>query len=159
MTDRGLELFGAGDVFATMQAAGVVARLALNWLADRTGSPARNVMIQAFAAAFCMALFVTGAAGTGLLATTLMAAAIGALAASWNGIVMVPREMVGEATAGCTLVIFLGYLVGPAVFALLIGASGSWEVAFLCIAAQLLVVATVRAVALLRQARSEASAR
>lgn len=163
VTDRGLGLVEAGGVFAAMQAAGVVARLALGWLADRTGRPARNVVIQAFAAAFCMALFVTSAVGAGLLATTLMAAVTGALAASWNGIIMsevatlVPREMVGEATAGCTLLIFLGYLVGPTVFALVIGASGSWELAFLCIAAQLLVVATVVAVALLRQARMGAT--
>lgn len=165
VTDRGLGLIEAGGVFAAMQAAGVVARLALGWLADRTGHPARNLVIQAFAAALCMALFVTNAAGAGVLATTLMAAATGALAASWNGIVMsevaalVPRERVGEATAGCTLLIFLGYLVGPTVFAWVIGASGSWKLAFLCVAAQLFVVATVVAVALLRQVRLEASAR
>ena len=131
VTDLGLGLIEAGGVFAAVQAAGVMARLALGWLADRTGRPAFNVVIQAFAAGICLSLFITGAMGAGLLATTLMAAATGALAASWNGTIMsevatlVPREMVGQATAECTLVIFLGYLVGPTVFALLIGASDS----------------------------------
>ena len=165
VTDEGLGLVEAGGVFAAMQAAGVVARLALGWLADRTGQPARNVVIQSFAAAFCMALFVTGAMGSGGLAMTLMAAATGALAASWNGIIMsevatlVPRGKVGEATAGCTLVIFLGYLVGPSVFAGLVAASGSWRFAFLSIAVQLAVVALAVSMALLRLARAEASAR
>jgi len=161
VTDRGFGLVEAGGVFAAMQAAGVVARLALGWLADRTGQPTRNVVIQAFAASLCMAIFVTGALGAGPRAVTLMAAATGALAASWNGIIMsevaslVPREKVGEATAGCTLVIFLGYLVGPSVLAGLIALSGSWVFAFLSIAAQLAMMALVVSIALLRLERAE----
>ncbi len=156
VTVRGMGLVEAGGVFAAMQAAGVLARLVLGWLADRTATPARNVVIQAFGAAAAMALFVTGAFGQSLLAVTLMAAATGALAASWNGIVMsevaglVPREKVGEATAGCTLLIFLGYLVGPTVFATLIATTGNWTLAFLLVAAQLAAVATGVALALRR---------
>ena len=80
----------------------------------------------------------------------------GALAASWNGIVMsevaglVPREKVGEATAGCTLLIFLGYLVGPTLFAALVAATGNWSLAFLLVAAQLVAAATGSALALRR---------
>lgn len=165
VTDRGFGLVEAGGVFAAMQGAGVVARLALGWLADRTGRPARNVVIQGIAAALCLALFVTGALGTGPLAVTLMAAATGALAASWNGIIMsevaglVPHDKVGEATAGCTLVIFLGYLVGPSAFAGLIALSGSWTFAFLCVAAQLALVALMVALALLRLGRTDALGR
>jgi len=156
VTARGFGLIEAGGVFAAMQAAGVVARLALGWLADRTGTPARNVVIQAFGAAVLLMLFVTDAFGGGIWAVKLMAAATGALAASWNGIVMsevaglVPREKVGEATAGCTLLIFLGYLVGPTVFAALVAATGNWSLAFLLVAAQLVAVATGSALALRR---------
>ncbi|MBR0650092.1 MFS transporter [Roseomonas terrae] len=156
VTDRGLSLVEAGGVFAAMQAAGVLARIVLGWLADRTGRPGRNLLIQAIAAAACTLLLTLLPAGLWLL--VILAGATGSLAASWNGIVMaevarlVPRGRVGDATAGCALLIFLGYLVGPSAFALLIGATGSWGGSFAVIAGQLVIVAGAVAAPLLRSA-------
>jgi MFS family permease len=156
VTARGMGLVEAGGVFAAMQAAGVVARLVLGWLADRTGTASRNLVVQAFCAAASLVIFAAGALGEGIVAVTLMAAAAGALVGSWNGIVMseiaglVPPEKVGEATAGCTMLVFLGYLLGPSLFAALVAATGNWTLAFMLVAAQLFAVATVSAVALRR---------
>lgn len=143
VTDRHMSLIEAGAVFAAMQAAGVAARIVLGWLADRTGQQGRNLVLQAIAAAICTVLLATVPAGFAIL--ILLAVATGSLAASWNGIVMaevarlVPRERVGDATAGCVLFIFLGYLAGPSIFAAIIAVTASWTGAFLAIAAQLAV--------------------
>ncbi|WP_137125756.1 MFS transporter [Roseomonas sp. HF4] len=56
---RGLSLVEAGGVFAAMQGAGVVARIALGWLADRTGRPSVNLLAQGAAAAAAVLLLRT----------------------------------------------------------------------------------------------------
>jgi MFS family permease len=147
-------LVQAGTAFAAMQAAGVVARIILGWLADRTGHATANLLVQAFVAAavvLTLALLPAGASPT--LITTLCAAS-GFLAASWNGISMAevarvsPPDRVGEVTAGTTLFIFLGYTVAPSLFALLVALSGGWVVPMVATALQLGLVAAL--VSLLR---------
>ena len=143
VTLHGLSLVQAGAAFAGMQGAGVVARIVLGWLADRTGRPTRNLVVQGMAAALCVLAFAVMPEGTPFGRVVLLAAAAGFLAASWNGIYLaevarlVPPAAVAEATAGSTLLIFLGYLAGPAAFALLVAASGSWTIPFVGIALQL----------------------
>jgi MFS family permease len=160
VTGRGMSLIEAGGVFAAMQAAGVAARIVLGWLADRTGTPGRNLILQAFAAAVCTVLLVS--LPVGFAAVLLLAMATGSLAASWNGIVMaevarlVPRDSVGDATAGCVLFIFLGYLAGPSVFAAVIALTASWSGAFIAVAAQLAMVAVAVAPKLMRPAAATA---
>ncbi len=143
---HGLTLVQAGTAFASMQAAGVFARLLLGWLADRTGRPVRNLLIQALAAAAVTLGFAWMPAGTPVLAINLLAGATGFLAASWNGIYLsevarlVPPAQVASATAGSTLFTFLGYLVAPAGFTLLVALSGSWVLPLTLVAAQLALV-------------------
>lgn len=142
---RGFSLVQAGTVFAAMQAAGIVARIVLGWLADRTGRALLNLVVQAFAAAACAVALGTHAPGT----EPWLVAALGALAAaagaSWNGVTMAevarlcPLDRVAEATAGSTLVIFLGYVAGPSLFAAVVAWAG-WDAAFVAIAAQLALV-------------------
>lgn len=151
--EHGLTLVQAGAAFAAMQGAGVVARIILGWLADRTGRPTRNLLIQAGAAALCVLAFAALPRGTSAAGIALLAGACGFLAASWNGIYLaevarlVPPEAVGEATAGSTLFTFLGYLLGPAGFALLVTLTGSWRLPFALVAVLLgLAAAAVTAV-------------
>lgn len=151
-----LSLVQAGTVFASMQAAGVVARVMLGWLADRTGRPTRNLLIQAVAAALCTLAFVAMPVGTPLAAINLVAGTVGFLAASWNGIYLaevarlVPPEQIASATAGSTLFTFLGYLAAPACFALAVFLGGGWTLPFVFIAAQLGGVALLVFLALRR---------
>jgi MFS family permease len=157
--EQGLGLVQAGTAFACMQAAGVFARILLGWLADRTGTPTRNLLVQAFAASSAAAAFAALPADAPLLLTYALAALAGFVAASWNGIYMAevarlvrPTE-VAQATAGSALFTFVGYLAGPAAFALLVSASGSWRLAFLATALQLALVALLVLVPLRRAVR------
>lgn len=158
---QGLTLVQAGAAFASLQASGVVARILLGWLADRTGRPLRNLLIQAVLASLCALSFGAMPQGLPLLAINLMAAASGFLAVSWNGIYLAevarlaPPEQIAAATAGSTLFTFIAYLLAPAGFALLVSFSGSWSLAFTLVAAQLGVVALLVALALRRATAKE----
>ncbi len=153
---RHLPLNIAGLVYASMQGAGVVARIFLGWLADRTGRPAHNLTAQAFVAA----IFVVS---LGLLPTTppirlamLLAGGTGFFAASWNGIYLAevarlsPPGMIGEVTASSAVITFLGYVSGPSIFSLLVSVSGSYRLAFVAVAGQLVILAATQVVVLAR---------
>ncbi|HYF06795.1 MAG TPA: MFS transporter [Acetobacteraceae bacterium] len=159
---RHFSIVQAGTAFAAMQAAGVVARIILGWLADRTGHATVNLLLQAFVASavvLALALLPQGASASLVIA---LCAASGFLAASWNGISMAevarvsPPDRVGEVTAGTTLFIFLGYMVAPSAFALLVSLSGGWTVPMVATAVQLGVVAALVSLALRRAARLRA---
>lgn len=153
---RGLSLIAAGNAFAALQAAGVFARIALGWLADRTGRPSVNLIVQGFLAAGALALFANLPAGAGTGAITAAAALAGFFGASWNGIYLaevarlVPRAEVSEATSGSTVFTFLGYVFGPALFTLLVRHSGGWALPMDAIAIQLALVAALAAPRALR---------
>jgi MFS family permease len=159
--DRGLPLATAGSAYAAMQACGVFARILLGWLADRTGRPAVNLTVQAFAAAAAVAAFAAVPAGAPAWLFAAACAACGFLAASWNGITMAevvrlaPPGLVAEATAGSTVFVFLGYMVGPSLFASIVTWAG-WQPALLVMALQLAAMACVQAALLLRTARRPA---
>lgn len=146
---RGMGLVQAGSVFAVMQVAGVVARIFLGWLADRTGNATRNLVLQAFVAAAsvaALALLPEGAGGWALMALCALAGFVGA---SWNGISLAevarvaPPDRVSDVTSGTTLFIFLGYVAGPSVFSMLVTISGGWVLPLMVIAAQLALVAAL----------------
>jgi len=145
---RGMGLVAAGGIFAAMQGAGIVARIALGWLADRTGRATRNLRLQAVAGAACLLALTALPAGAPYPLVFATAAAAGFLCASWNGIVMAeiarvaPPAILSEATSGSTLVVFCGYIAGPAAFAALVPVLGGWEAPFQLVAA-LLVLASV----------------
>lgn len=153
---RGLGLVQAGGIFAAMQASGVVARIFLGWLADRTGNATRNLVVQAFVAAGAvagLALLPASAADWVLLALCALAGFVGA---SWNGISLAevarvaPPDRVSDVTSGTTLFVFLGYVAGPSVFSVLVTVSGGWVVPMLAIAGQLAAVAALVGLSLRR---------
>lgn len=156
---RALTLVQAGSAFAAMQGAGVAARIALGWLADRTGRPSANLVVQGFAASAAVLVLASLPVGAGPVLTSGLAALAGFVAASWNGIYLaevarlVPRDRVSDATSGSTLFTFLGYVAGPALFALLVKASGGWGAPMIAIAVQLAAVSALVARRLLRSPR------
>ncbi|MDB5415437.1 MAG: hypothetical protein JWR10_3772 [Rubritepida sp.] len=160
---HGLSLVQAGAAFACLQAAGVVARILLGWLADRTGKPMRNLLLQAAFGSLIAMAFGAMPEDAPTYAINLLAAATGFFAASWNGIYLAevarlaPPAQISAATAGSTLFTFLAYLFAPVGFALLVSWSGSWSLAFILAAAQLGVVALFVALALRRAAVKEVS--
>ena len=156
---QGLSLVEAGVAFACLQASGVVARIVLGWLADRTGRPMRNLLVQAMLASLCALAFGAMPQGLPHGVINLLAAAAGFLAVSWNGIYLaevarlVPPGQIALATAGSTLFTFMAYLAAPALFALIVSWSGGWSLPFTLAAGQLGVVALLVALALRRAAR------
>jgi MFS family permease len=156
---HGLSLVAAGGAFSVMQGSGMVARILLAMLADRTGNATRNLVVQAFLAALALAGFALQPTGTGYGLILVLAGLCGFLGASWNGITLaevarlVPPARVADATSGSTLVIFCGYTVGPAAFAAIVSATGDWRAALLLVAAQLVLTAAIVGTALLRLVR------
>ena len=146
---RGLDLVLAGTVFAGMQLAGVVARILLGWVADRTGNALANLVAQGFGAGAAILALALLPADAGFWPLALIAVLCGFFGASWNGISLAevarlaPPGKVAEATAGSTIFVFLGYVAGPSIFATLVSLSGSWTLPQILVAAQLLVMATL----------------
>lgn len=153
---RHFTLVQAGSAFAVMQGAGVVARIILGWLADRTGTATRNLLIQAFVASGTVLALALLPLESSAALITLLCGASGFLAASWNGISMAevarvsPPDRVGDVTAGTTLFIFLGYTIGPTAFAALVTFSGGWTLPLAATAVQLGVVAALVSLARMR---------
>jgi MFS family permease len=146
---RGLDLVLAGTVFAGMQLAGVVARILLGWVADRTGNALANLVAQGFGAGAAILALALLPADAGFWPLALIAVLCGFFGASWNGISLAevarlaPPGKVAEATAGSTIFVFLGYVAGPSIFATLVSLTGSWTLPQILVAAQLLVMATL----------------
>ncbi|WP_149536875.1 MFS transporter [Siccirubricoccus phaeus] len=153
---HGLGLVAAGSVFAVLQGTGIFARILLGWLADRTGQATRNLVWQGYAASLCVVALVALPVGAGLPWLMLLAVLNGGLCASWNGIVMAeiarlaPPDHISDATSGSTLLVFCGYVAGPAGFFALVRASGGWDWPFLLVAAQLALAAGLMGVRLRR---------
>jgi MFS family permease len=146
---RNFDLVLAGSVFAGMQFAGVVARILLGWVADRTGNALANLVAQGFAAGSAILALALLPADAGFWPLALICVLTGFFGASWNGISLAevarlaPPGKVADATAGSTTFIFLGYVAGPSIFATLVSLTGSWALPQILTAAQLLLVSAL----------------
>ena len=147
----GLDLVTAGMMFSVMQGAGFVGRVGWGWVTDRwiaarpllavlgAGTIASTAAAIAFTDAWPLAGLVAGCAALGLTAV------------GWNGIYLaevaraVPIDKVGSATGGIMMFTFVGVVVGPSAFGVILAATGSYAAAFIAIDA--LVLATVIALA------------
>lgn len=151
-----LDLVTAGLLFAVMQGAGAVARVAWGWMNDRW-LPARPLLasigVGIIAATAAAASFSGGWPLAGL---AVVCAALGLTTVGWNGVYLaevaraMPFEKVGAATGGVLMFTFLGIAVGPSTFGAIVALSGSYTPAF--IAVDGLVLATVAALLLPRRA-------
>jgi MFS family permease len=133
-------LTAAGLVFAVMQATGVFGRILLGWISDRLGSGMLTLRAVAVTSAgTSIGLALTSPAWP-LWATALLAGIGGVTVSSWNGVQiaevarLAPGHLVGETTAGSTILIFLGYIAGPSAFAALVTATGRFDLAFVAVA-------------------------
>ena len=132
----GLALIAAGQAFATLQCAGVVARIAMGWASDKL-FPARTLLAGlGFAMAAAGALAAQLDAAWPVAAVFAMAGLIGFVATGWPGIYLaeivrlVPADEVGVATGGTVAFSFLGIVAGPALFSAIVAATGSYAPAF-----------------------------
>jgi MFS family permease len=157
VTAKHVPLATAGLVYACMQFSGVFARIFLGWLADRTGRPALNLTVQAFIAAALVVAYGLLPDSPAVWMAALLSAATGFCAASWNGIYMAeiarlsPADRIVEATSSCAVIAFLGYILGPSLFSVLVTASGGYRVPFFVIAGQLAVMAIFQTIVLMKR--------
>jgi MFS family permease len=159
VADIGVPLTTAGIAFAVMQAAGVAGRIVIGWLADRIGSAMRTLVALAIGSTCASLLIVACTSDWAWWAVLCSAGAAGLAATSWNGVYLAeiarvaPQGKVGEATAGASLLTFVGYVLGPAAFAMIVDLADSYRIAF-AIAALL----PLSAVALLRRGEAASPA-
>lgn len=158
--EKGYDLALAGLVFAMTQVTGVFGRVGLGWLSDRLGSGLATLRLIAVLSGVTVAATVL-TTGWPIPAVLALAAIGGITVSSWNGLILAEIARfaapgrIGEATSGGVLVTFLGYIIGPAGFAVLLSSGVSWAAAFLLAGA---VVAAVGLLPILRLAEPRAAA-
>jgi MFS family permease len=136
----GLTLPQAGFVFAAMQMTGIAGRLLLGWMADRMGSGILTLKMVAVASAVTSVALALTTPEWSLASLTVLAAVGGVTVSSWNGVQiaevarLAPPGLIADTTAGSTILIFLGYVVGPAAFATLVALTGRFDLAFHAVA-------------------------
>jgi len=135
-TSLGMSLPLAGLAFAVMQIVGVVARIAVGWIADAVGSARATLLALAVASAAVTVATACMTADWPTWAIIGLAGVAGFAAASWNGVYLAEIAaraadgMVGQATAGSTFLTFIGYVVGPVAFGAVVTATDSYPTAF-----------------------------
>lgn len=154
VSELGYDLRAAGLAFAVMQATGVLGRVLLGWIADRMRDATRLLAIVCLASGATSLLLMLATPAWPSWLLYALAAVAGVTVSSWNGVQIAeiarrsPSGLIREAASGATIVVFLGYVVGPSSFALLVAATGRFDLGFLvCAAAGLagfLLLATKR---------------
>jgi MFS family permease len=134
--DFALTLVFAGLVMAASQLASVLGRIVWGALADR--AVARRTMLGLLGLGMGVSAIATLAAGPGWPGWLLFAFAsvFGATAVGWNGVFLAevariaPAGQVSQATGGCLFFTFLGVVVTPPLFNLLLALGGGYSVAY-----------------------------
>lgn len=147
----GRSLGEAGVAFAAMNAAGLLARPLVGWLADRAGRPTVNLLLQGAVASLAVLAFSLLPHGPSTPLLLVSASLVGVAAFSWQGLVLaeVARRagagQVGDAVAGVLLLVMVtGLGAGPALASLVLWLTGSWSL-YLCGASLALALVTLTA--------------
>lgn len=125
----------AGAAFAAMQVVGAGARLAWATLADRTRAGMGVLGVIGVVAAIALAL-LPAALSWPAGATVALLCLLGSAATGWNGVMIAesvriaPPGAAGAASGAVLAVTFLGAVLGPSGFAMLVAAIGSYATAF-----------------------------
>jgi MFS family permease len=131
-----LRLVLAGLVMAVSQVASVIGRVLWGVVADRGLS--RRRMLGLLGTGMAVSAFATLAAGPHWPMWLLFAyaAVFGATAVGWNGVYLAevarlaPQGQTSQATGGCLFFTFLGVVVTPPLFNLVLSIAGSYAVAY-----------------------------
>ena len=132
----GLSLVAAGFALTVANLGGMVGRIAWGAVADRFVAPRTTLGTIGVASGTCA--FATAAFGAGwpTAALLLVCALFGATAIGWNGVQLsqvarhAPPGQAGAVTGASGFLTFMGVVLGPPLFALLAGATGSYRVGF-----------------------------
>jgi len=137
VADLGHSLSAAGAIYAVMQVTGIFGRIVLGWVADRLGSGIPVLRCVAIAAGLTSGILAFATPEWSFATLCLIAGVAGVTVSSWNGVQLseiarlVPRHLIAETTAGATILIFVGYVVSPAAFAVLAATTGRFDYGYL----------------------------
>ena len=135
--ELGWDLIAAGLALSAAQVGGVVGRILWGVVADRTQAERQTLLGLMATMALCGLVMPFVGVGTPHGAMAALAVIYGATAIGWNGVFLagvarlVAREDVAMATGGSLFFTFLGVVVGPPLFGIVGGWSGSLRF-FLC---------------------------
>jgi len=132
----GLSLVAAGFALTVANLGGMAGRIGWGAVADRFVAPRTTLGMIGVASGACA--YATAAFGTGWPTAALLAvcALFGATAIGWNGVQLAqvarhaPPGQAGAVTGASGFLTFMGVVLGPPLFALLAGATGSYRVGF-----------------------------
>lgn len=133
----GFDLQSAGVAFAIMQGTGVFGRIVLGGMADKMRSTNRLLTIVGLASALTSLAMMFATPVWQPWQFFALSAVGGVTVSSWNGVLLsevakrAAHGQVREASSGATIVIFVGYVIGPTAFALLANITGRFDVGFL----------------------------
>lgn len=126
----------AGALFATMQTVSIGGRMLLGWISDRLMPGLVVLRLCSLASAATTGVLAFSGPDWPVWSLFLLAAIAGIAVSSWNGVQnaemarRAPPGMIAETMAGGTILIFVGYIVGPPVFGAVALVSGGMGAAF-----------------------------
>lgn len=131
-----MSLVLAGLVMAVSQVASVLGRVLWGMIADRAVAPRTVLGLLGLGMAACAAATLAASPGWPLALLFVFAAAFGATAVGWNGVLLAevarraPAGVAGPATGGVLFFTFFGVVVTPPLFNAVLAAAGSYAVAY-----------------------------
>lgn len=138
--EAGYSLVAAGVMLSVVQASGVGGRILWGWIADRTGNSLALLRKLAATTAACSVMMAFLSSAWPQIVIAIFLVVFGGAAVGWNGLFLAevarssPKGMVSQSTSAAMTWNFAGILLGPAMFAATLSASGSYSVSYLMLA-------------------------
>ena len=137
--DLSMSLVQAGAMLAVAQVAGVGGRMLWGYVSDRFLGATRMLIVLTLMIAACAiaAPFMQHMKSSVVIALVLVV--FGSSAIGWNGVYLAevarqaPKGMASMATGGTLSMTFFGVVVGPPIFGLVAGLTGSYGLAYLAL--------------------------
>ena len=132
----GLGLVEAGVAYSAMHLIGVGARIAWGWIAGRFVPAALVLSGLGFASALFVVIVALIDGSWPFWLVVAIAAAVGATAASWNGVFLAevarvaPPGQISAATGGSIFFTYFGLVVGPSCFSATIAVTDGYRLGF-----------------------------
>jgi MFS family permease len=139
--EMGMTLVAAGLALTVTNVGGIVGRIGWGAVADRYIAPRSLLGAIGVAAGVCAALTAAFAPAWPVAGLVAVCALFGATAIGWNGVQLsqlarlAPAGHAGAVTGAAGFITFAGVVIGPPLFALLAGLTGSYRAGFLAFGA------------------------
>lgn len=130
-------LVQAGMMLALLQITSIFARIVWGAVADRIKQPGALLAFLALGMSACSIVIGLATSDWPSTAMATLCVALGATALGWNGVVLgevaraAPKGQAVEATGGVVFFTYLGVLVGPPAFAVIVQQPGGYVLGFL----------------------------